>query len=123
MTKRAAAARSIFRSDKRKSDELAVNALLIGGFEIGGTSEYDGYFRFEAEAGRRQIVAARSARPMRIRGWRHLHLDPEDRESGWVGRLRGIGGNANFRLAGEVGAEEREGKVGLSARASLVLGL
>ena len=49
--------------------------------------------------------------------------DPGGPESGWVGRLRGIGGNGNFRLAGEVGAEERESKIGLSARASLVLGL
>ena len=50
-------------------------------------------------------------------------LEPEDRESGWVGRLRGIGGGYGFRIAGEVGAEEREEKIGLSARASLVLGL
>ena len=50
-------------------------------------------------------------------------LEPEDRESGWVGRLRGIGGGFGFRIAGEIGAEEREEKVGLSARASLVLGL
>ena len=50
-------------------------------------------------------------------------LEPEERESGWVGRLRGIGGSSGFRIAGEIGAEEREDKVGLSARASLVLGL
>ena len=36
MTKRAAAARSTFRSTSASSDELAVNALLIAGFEIGG---------------------------------------------------------------------------------------
>ncbi|MFL6724135.1 MAG: autotransporter domain-containing protein [Sphingomicrobium sp.] len=110
--------------EKRKSDELAVNALLIGGFEIGGTSEYDGYFRFEAEAGRRQIMAGSLGETdAHFEVGDTFTLTPEDRESGWVGRLRGIGGNANFRLAGEVGAEEREGKVGLSARASLVLGL
>ena len=42
--------------DDRTSDELAVTALLVAGFEMGGMDEDDGYFRFEAEAGRRQIV-------------------------------------------------------------------
>ena len=50
-------------------------------------------------------------------------LEPEDRQSGWVGRLRGVGGNSGFHITGELGAEEREDRVGISARASLVLGL
>jgi hypothetical protein len=110
--------------DKRKSDELAVNALLIGGFEMGGVDPYEGYFRFEAEAGRRQIVGGSLGKTTaHFEDGDDFTLTPEDRDSGWVGRLRGIGGNANFRIAGEIGAEEREDKVGLSARASLVLGL
>ena len=109
---------------KRKSDELAVNALLIGGFEVGGTDEYDGYFRFEAEAGRRQIVGGSLGETdAHFEDGDTFTLTPEDRDSGWVGRLRGIGGSANFQIAGEIGAEEREDKVGLTARASLVLGL
>ncbi len=110
--------------DKRKSDELAVNALLIAGFEMGGTDTYEGYFRFEAEAGRRQIVGGSLGETTaHFEDGDDFTLTPEDRESGWVGRLRGIGGNSTFRFAGEIGAEEREDKVGLSARASLVLGL
>ncbi len=38
-------------------------------------------------------------------------------------RLRGVGGNSGFHITGELGAEEREDRVGISARASLVLGL
>ena len=110
--------------DKRKSDELAVNALLIAGFEMGGTRPYDGYFRMEAEAGRRQVVGGSLGETSaRFEDGETFILEPEDRESGWVGRLRGIGGSSAFRMAGEVGAEEREDKVGLSARVSLVLGL
>jgi hypothetical protein len=110
--------------DKRKSDEFAVNALLIGGFEMGGVDPYEGYFRFEAEAGRRQIVGGSLGKTTaHFEGGDDFTLTPEDRDSGWVGRLRGIGGNSNFQIAGELGAEEREDKVGFSARASLVLGL
>ena len=106
------------------SDELAVNALLIAGFEIGAMRPDDGYFRLELEAGRRQIVGGSLGETTaRFDDGETFTLEPEDRESGWVGRLRGIGGNYGFRIAGEVGAEEREDKVGLSARASLVLGL
>lgn len=110
--------------DDRDSDELAVNALLIAGFETGGGRPYDGYFRMEVEAGRRQIVGGSLGETSaRFEDGDTFVLEPEQRQSGWVGRLRGIGGNSGFRIAGEIGAEEREEKVGLSARASLVLGL
>ncbi|HEY0629399.1 MAG TPA: autotransporter domain-containing protein [Sphingomicrobium sp.] len=109
--------------DERESDEVAVNALLAAGFETGGRRD-EGYFRLEAEAGRRQIVGGSLGKTSaHFEDGDTFELDPEDRQSGWVGRIRGIGGSAGFRIAGEVGAEEREDKVGLSARASLVLGL
>ncbi|MDP9422765.1 MAG: autotransporter domain-containing protein [Pseudomonadota bacterium] len=110
--------------DKRKSDELAVNGLMIAGFEWGAYRPDEGYFRFELEGGRRQIVSGSLGKTSaRFEDGDTFTLTPEDRESGWVGRIRGIGGNSTFRIAGEVGAEEREHKVGLTARASLVLGL
>jgi hypothetical protein len=110
--------------DKRKSDEMAVNGLMIAGFEWGAYRPDEGYFRFELEGGRRQIVGGSLGKTSaRFEDGETFTLTPEDRESGWVGRIRGIGGNSTFRIAGEVGAEEREHKVGLSARASLVLGL
>ena len=110
--------------DDRISDELAVNALLVAGFEMGGYRPDDSFFRLEAEVGRRQIVGGSLGdTTAHFADGDEFTLEPEDRESGWVGRLRGIGGGYGFRIAGEVGAEEREEKIGLSARASLVLGL
>ena len=110
--------------DKRKSDEFAVNGLMVAGFEWGAYRPDEGYFRVELEGGRRQIVGGSLGKTTaRFADGDDFTLTPEDRQSGWVGRLRGIGGNSTFRIAGEVGAEEREHKVGLSARASLVLGL
>ena len=110
--------------DKRTSDEIAVNGLLTAGFEWGAYRPDEGYFRLELEGGRRQIVGGSLGKTTaRFEDGDDFTLTPEDRESGWVGRLRAIGGNSSFRIGGEVGAEEREQKVGLSARASLVLGL
>ncbi|MCL6697865.1 autotransporter outer membrane beta-barrel domain-containing protein [Sphingomonas sp. NSE70-1] len=110
--------------DDRTSDELAVNALLVAGFEMGGYRPDDSFFRMEIEAGRRQIVGGSLGdTTAHFADGDDFTLEPEDRESGWVGRLRGIGGGYGFRIAGELGAEEREEKIGLSARASLVLGL
>ena len=110
--------------DERTSDELAVNALLVAGFEMGGYRPDDSFFRLELEGGRRQIVGGSLGETTaHFADGDNFTLEPEDRDSGWVGRLRGIGGGYGFRIAGEIGAEEREEKVGLSARASLVLGL
>jgi hypothetical protein len=110
--------------DDRTSDELAVNALVAAGFEFGAMRPDEGFFRLEVEAGRRQIVGGSLGdTTARFGDGDTFTLEAEERQSGWLGRLRGIGGNAGFQIAGEVGAEEREDKVGLSARASLVLGL
>ncbi len=109
--------------DKRKSDEFAVNGLMIAGFEWGGAQPDEGYFRVELEGGRRQIVGGSLGdTSARFEDGDTFTLSPEQRESGWVGRLRGIGGGGGFRIAGEAGAEQREDKVGLSARVSLFLG-
>ena len=110
--------------DKRTSDELAVNGLLIAGFELGAQDPTEGYFRFEAEAGWRQVAGgALGDTTAHFEGGEDFTLTPEDRKSGWVARLRGIGGNSGFQVAGEVGAEDREDKLGLSARLSLLFGL
>ncbi|QDP20090.1 autotransporter outer membrane beta-barrel domain-containing protein [Sphingomonas xanthus] len=110
--------------DKRTSDELAVNGLMIAGFEWGARRPTEGYFRVELEGGRRQIVGGSLGKTTaRFEDGDRFTLTPEKRDSGWVARLRGIGGGSGFRIAGELGAEEREKKVGISARASLVLGI
>src|SRR3546814_15041313 len=41
----------------RDSDELAVSGTVAPGLDFGGADEYDGWTRFEIEAGRREIVA------------------------------------------------------------------
>ena len=110
--------------EKRKSDELAANALFAAGFEWGAARPDEGYFRTEVEAGWRQIVGGSLGdTKAHFEDGETFTLEPEDRESGWVARLRAIGGGQGFRIAGEVGAEDRQDKVGLTARASLVLGL
>ncbi|HTG63907.1 MAG TPA: autotransporter domain-containing protein [Sphingomicrobium sp.] len=110
--------------EKRKSDEFAANALLAAGFEFGGERPDDGYFRLELEGGRRQIIGGSLGKTTAsFEDGDPFVLEPEDRQSGWVGRLRGVGGNSGFHITGELGAEEREDRVGISARASLVLGL
>lgn len=110
--------------DKRKSDELAVSGLLAAGIEFGPADRDSGYMALELEGGRRQIVGGKlGATTARFGSGTPFVLTPEERQNGWVGRLRAIGGNAGFRMAGEVGAEEREEKVGITARLSLMLGL
>ena len=110
--------------DERTSDELAVNALLIAGVEFGALRPDQGFLRLEAEGGRRQIVGGSLGETRaRFEDGDTFTLTPEDRQNGWVGRLRGIGGDSSFQIAGEVGAEERNDKVAVSARASLRFGL
>jgi hypothetical protein len=109
---------------KRKSSEFAGNAILAAGFELGGGRSDEGYLRVEAEAGRRQILGGDlGATRARFGAGESFLLQPEDRKSGWVARLRAIGGDYGFRVAGELGAEDRDDKLGLTARANLTLGL
>jgi len=110
--------------DKRTSDELAVNGLMVAGFELGAQDQDTGFLRMEAEGGWRQIAGGSLGETSaRFEDGETFTLTPEDRKSGWVARLRAIGGNSAFQMAGEVGAEDRDEKVGITARASLHIGL
>jgi hypothetical protein len=109
---------------ERKSDELALNATAAVGLELGGVDPEESYFRLEIEGGRRQILSgALGATSAHFAGGTDFVLIPEKRESGWLGRVRGIGGNSAFSVAGELGGEQREGRIAISARASLKIGL
>jgi hypothetical protein len=109
---------------ERKSDELALNATTSVGLEFGGYRQNDGYFRMEVEGGRRQILSgALGSTSAHFGGGADFVLVPEERESGWLGRLRGIGGNSAFSVAGELSGEQREDRVAISARASLKIGI
>ena len=105
---------------KRSSDELAVSATLAAGINFGGDNRYDQWSRIEVEGGRRQRVAGALGQTTASFGsGTAFTLDPEERGSGWTGRVRAITGTTEVRLSGEVGAEQRLGDVALTARAAL----
>lgn len=109
----------------RTSDELAVNGNLAAGVDFIGFYQGDqNWFRLEAEGGRRQIVGgSMGVTTAHFVGGSNFTLTPEERTSGWNGRLRAIGGNSYFRMGGEVGAEQQQGSWALSIRGTLQIGL
>ena len=108
----------------RDSDELAVSGTVAIGLDFGGADEYDGWTRFEIEGGRRQIVSGTlGATTASFKNGTPFTLVPDDRTSGWVGRIRGIAGNSAFQVGGELSAEEQQSHIGWAFRASLRVGL
>lgn len=108
--------------DKRSSDEFAGNATMAVGLTLG--SAEDGWFHVEAEGGRRQIFGGSlGTTTARYDGGQSFTLVPDKRTDGWVARLRAGGGAAGFRLGGELGAEEQQGRAAISLRATLQIGL
>ncbi|WP_300974930.1 autotransporter outer membrane beta-barrel domain-containing protein [Sphingomonas sp. LHG3406-1] len=108
---------------KRTSDELAVSGLLAAGIELAPKDENGGFLTIEVEGGRRQIVGGSLGDTVaRFGSAETFSLTPEDRKSGWVGHLRALGGNSGFRIVGDLGAEQREERVAITARASLAIG-
>jgi uncharacterized protein with beta-barrel porin domain len=108
--------------DKRVSDELAANATMAVGLAFG--SKENGWFNIEAEGGRRQILSGElGATTANYAGGQSFTLVPDERTSGWVGRLRASAGAPGFRVSGEAGAEEQQGRAALSLRATLQIGL
>lgn len=108
--------------DRRTSDEVAANGTVALGW-ISGQVE-TGWFHAEVEGGRREIVSGDlGATTARFEGGQPFTLTPEARTSGWVARLRGVGGNEFFRVAGEVSGEEQQGRAAIGARVTLQIGL
>ena len=109
--------------DRRTSSELAVNALVEAGLQFGGGPRDDGSFTLAFEGGRRQLVGGSLGdTTARFEDGEEFTLVPDERRSGWVGRLRGIGGGAGWNVSGELGAEQREERVALAARAGVTFG-
>lgn len=108
----------------RDSDELAVSGTVALGMQFGGNDIYDGFTRFELEAGRREIVSGSlGTTTASFEGGNPFELTPDQRTSGWIGRLRGVAGNSAFQFGGELSAEEQQGHTAWAVRASLRLGL
>ena len=106
--------------DGRDSDELAASGSLTLGYDLGGLDPSGSYFRVEIEGGRRQIVGGSlGVTTARFADGQPFTLVPEERTSGWTGRLRLIGGAERLRIGGEVGAEEQFGQAAVSARVTL----
>lgn len=110
--------------DSRSSDELAVSGTIAAGLNFGGKAADDNWVRVELEGGRRQIIGGSLGdTTARFGGGQAFTLRAEDRTNGWVGKIRAVGGNAGFKVAGEFGAEQQQGKAAVAARASVTFAL
>jgi len=108
----------------RTSDELAATASVAAGLNFGGWDQDSGWLRVEAEGGRREIVGgALGSTTAHFADGAEFILTPEERTSGWIGKLRATGGNSGFRIGGELNAEQQQDRAVLSLRASLQIGL
>jgi len=111
----------------RTSDELAATGSVAAGFDVFSVSRDfmgrrlgEGWFRLEAEAGRREIVGGGlGATTAQFASGPRFTIDGAERDSGWIGRVRALGGSDSVRLVGEVSAEERGGNKALAVRGSL----
>ena len=109
--------------DRRSSTELAANGLVELGIQWGGGPRDDSYFTLAFEGGRRQLVGGSLGETTaRFEDGEAFTLQPDERESGWLGRVRGIAGGTNWSASAEFGAEQREERMGLSARAGVTFG-
>ncbi|HEV2865443.1 MAG TPA: autotransporter domain-containing protein [Allosphingosinicella sp.] len=106
--------------DGRSSDELAASGSVTLGYDLAGTEPTGGFFRVELEGGRREIVGGSlGATVARFENGQPFTLTADERSSGWLGRLRLLGGSANFRVGGEFSAEEQDGHAAIAFRLSL----
>ncbi len=106
--------------ERRRSDELALNAGIAVAYDFGEVEDGIGRPRFEIEGGRRQILSGDlGATIAKFKNGNSFTLTPEERTSGWTGAARLVGGGEGFRIGGEVNAEQQQDNVILGARVSL----
>jgi len=110
--------------DERVSDEFAVNGGLTLGMDLKGTGRRDNsWFRVEGEGGWREVVGGALGETVaRFEGGTAFTLLPDQLESGWFAKLRALGGDQDFQMSGEVGAEDRQGGTAFTLRGTLRLG-
>jgi hypothetical protein len=106
----------------RTSDEMAVNGSLAAGYDLhsgpGGS-----FMRLELEGGRREIVGGSlGVTVARFKNGTDFTLLPEERQAGWTGALRLVGGREGFRAGGEAVVEEQNGRAAMRFRATLSFG-
>jgi hypothetical protein len=105
----------------RTSDEMAATGTVAAGYDL--NSSDTSFLRVELEGGRREIVGGSLGRTVaHFKDGDSFTLAPEDREAGWLGRLRLVGGGDGFRAGGEASVEEQNGRAALGFRATLSVG-
>jgi uncharacterized protein with beta-barrel porin domain len=108
----------------RTSDELAASGSVAVGYELSRNAREGSFSRIEIEGGRRQILAgALGDTVANYADGDQYRLTAEERASGYLGRVRVTGGNEDFRIGGEVSAEQQQSRTALAVRASLRIGL
>ena len=107
--------------EDRTSDELAVNIGTAAGVDLLGMGRGDkNWLRVEAEGGWREILSGQmAATTARFGEGESFTLLPEERESGWFARLRGMGGDEFYTISGEISAEDRNDRIGYALRAAI----
>jgi hypothetical protein len=109
--------------EERVSDEVAANALLALGYELGSLEPDGTWLRLELEGGRREIVGGQIGDTIAyFEGGDAFTLSPDARNSGWLGRLRLSGGVDQFMVVGEAGAEEQQHMTAFTARLGIRVG-
>lgn len=109
---------------ERTSDELAINGGLTVGVDLKGMrARDDNWFRIEGEGGWREILGGGLGdTTAQFENGDPFTLQAEQSVNGWYARLRAIGGDAGFSIAGEAGAEERHDDVGFTLRGTIRMG-
>ena len=102
---------------------MAASGTITLGYDLGGVDPDGSFFRVELEGGRREVLGGTlGATTAHFADGDEFVLVPDERSSGWLGRLRLLGGGESFRVGAEVGAEQRDGDPAFSARISLRTG-
>jgi hypothetical protein len=104
----------------RTSDQMAANASLALGYNFGSTAPGGTWFRVEIEGGRRELLSGSvGSTTASFPGGVPFTLLATQPKSGWLGRIRVMGGISSFIFSSEAGVEEQEGRDAFSLRISL----
>jgi hypothetical protein len=101
----------------RASNETAANAMLSVGYDVLGVDADSSWMRVELEGGRREILSGALGSTVASFGDSDpFTLTPEQRESGWRGAVRLVGGGPAVNIGAEASAEQLQGKTSLGGR-------
>ncbi|MES2057414.1 MAG: autotransporter domain-containing protein [Pseudomonadota bacterium] len=109
---------------QRKSDELAATGSVALGYDFGSLDPEGMWLRVNVEGGRRELVGGSlGATVARFSTGNSFTLTPEDRKSGFIGRLGVSGGRGPFALSAEASAEQQQGHAAVAFRLGLKIGM